>query len=150
MSDSDSPSPMMEEEPRMADVEDAEMEAPVANQRDLLEAYERVRLRAKDGREYPWSETMTIVSKTRADAMEDVEDEFKRELVLYVVDLDRPSINLGTNIVRSYQQALDAANKGRELVLKAGIKFSRPDDYFAEMIKSDEHMSKVFCAATTT
>ena len=27
--------------------------------------------------------------------------------------------------------------------MAAGVPFSRPDDFFAEMIKSDEHMAKV-------
>lgn len=42
-----------------------------------------------------------------------------------------------------YKQALNAAIEGRKLAKKAGIAFSRPVDYFAEMVKSDEHMLKV-------
>lgn len=42
-----------------------------------------------------------------------------------------------------YKQCLDAANQGRELLQKEGAPFSRPGDYFAEMVKSDEHMGKV-------
>lgn len=42
-----------------------------------------------------------------------------------------------------YQQALETAKEARTLILEAGVAFSRPGDYFAEMIKSDEHMVKV-------
>jgi rRNA-processing protein EBP2 len=42
-----------------------------------------------------------------------------------------------------YKQALDAAQKARKQLLTEGIPFSRPPDYFAEMIKDDEHMDKV-------
>lgn len=42
-----------------------------------------------------------------------------------------------------YRQCNDAANQGRLLLTKEGLHFSRPRDYFAEMVKSDEHMSKV-------
>jgi rRNA-processing protein EBP2 len=45
-----------------------------------------------------------------------------------------------------YKQALEAAQEGRKLLLAEGVPFSRPSDYFAEMIKDDEHMEKVpFC-----
>ena len=42
-----------------------------------------------------------------------------------------------------YKQALEAAKEGRKKLLAEGIPFSRPLDYFAEMIKDDEHMEKV-------
>ena len=42
-----------------------------------------------------------------------------------------------------YKQCLNAANEGRTLLKKEGIPFSRPNDYFAEMVKSDEHMGKI-------
>lgn len=32
---------------------------------------------------------------------------------------------------------------GKLKVIQAGVSFDRPDDYFAEMIKSDQHMFKV-------
>ncbi|KAI8641710.1 eukaryotic rRNA processing protein EBP2-domain-containing protein [Parasitella parasitica] len=71
----------------------------------------------------PWIETMTITS-TKPVEVEDVENDMQRELAFY-------------------QQALEAAKLGRELVKKAGAEFSRPEDYFAEMLKSDEHMAKI-------
>ena len=42
-----------------------------------------------------------------------------------------------------YKQCLYAANDGRALLKKEGVPFSRPNDYFAEMVKSDEHMGKI-------
>lgn len=42
-----------------------------------------------------------------------------------------------------YKQCLDAANEARKLLKKEGVPFSRPNDYFAEMVKSDEHMGKI-------
>ena len=42
-----------------------------------------------------------------------------------------------------YRQCLDAANEARKLLKKDGVPFSRPVDYFAEMVKSDEHMGKI-------
>ncbi|KAI8080664.1 eukaryotic rRNA processing, partial [Gilbertella persicaria] len=71
----------------------------------------------------PWIETMTITS-TKPIELEDPQNDMQRELAFY-------------------QQALEAAKLGRDLVKKANVEFSRPDDYFAEMLKSDEHMAKI-------
>jgi rRNA-processing protein EBP2 len=60
------------------------------------------------------SETVTI----------DVNDDLSRELAFY-------------------KQALEAAQEGRKQLLAEGLPFARPSDYFAEMIKDDEHMDKV-------
>lgn len=48
----------------------------------------------------------------------------------------------------SYKQALEAVNIGRAKLAAFGMPIDRPDDYFAEMVKSDEHMKRVrgrFC-----
>ncbi|MCJ1403730.1 rRNA-processing protein and EBNA1-binding protein ebp2 [Xylographa trunciseda] len=42
-----------------------------------------------------------------------------------------------------YKQCLDAATEARTLLQKEGVPFTRPTDYFAEMVKSDEHMGKI-------
>lgn len=57
-------------------------------------------------------------------AITDVNDDLTRELAFY-------------------KQCLNAANQGRKLLLEEGVNFSRPIDYFAEMVKSDEHMGKI-------
>ena len=71
----------------------------------------------------PWIETLTVTSSKPIEVA-DSKDDMARELAFY-------------------QQALEAVKIGREKVLAAGVPFSRPDDYFAEMIKSEEHMAKV-------
>ncbi|KAJ2344237.1 RRNA processing protein, partial [Coemansia sp. RSA 2618] len=50
-------------------------------------------------------------------------------------DLDRE--------LKFYQQGLEAAIQGKQEVLNAGVPFARPDDYFAEMVKSDAHMARI-------
>lgn len=57
-------------------------------------------------------------------AIADVNDDLTRELAFY-------------------KQCLDAAIEARTMLKKEGIPFSRPTDYFAEMVKSDEHMGKI-------
>lgn len=54
----------------------------------------------------------------------DVEDDLSRELAFY-------------------KQCLSAAKDARGKLKKEGAGFSRPADYFAEMVKSDEHMGKI-------
>lgn len=54
----------------------------------------------------------------------DVEDDLARELAFY-------------------SQSLNAVKQARTLLQKEGLPFTRPTDYFAEMVKSDEHMGKI-------
>ncbi|KAF5097456.1 hypothetical protein D0Z00_002393 [Geotrichum galactomycetum] len=42
-----------------------------------------------------------------------------------------------------YKQGLAAANIARAKLIKENVSFTRPTDYFAEMVKSDEHMDKL-------
>ncbi|KAL6721570.1 rRNA-processing protein EBP2 [Lecanora helva] len=71
----------------------------------------------------PFSAHQTITTSQPV-SITDVHDDLTRELAFY-------------------KQCLDAANEGRNLLQKEGIHFSRPNDYFAEMVKSDEHMGKI-------
>ncbi|KAG0301716.1 rRNA-processing protein and EBNA1-binding protein ebp2, partial [Dissophora globulifera] len=71
----------------------------------------------------PWSETQSVTS-TQAVSVADPDDDLNREVAFY-------------------NQALEAAVLGRERIRKEGGVFERPGDYFAEMIKSDEHMAKI-------
>lgn len=71
----------------------------------------------------PFSEHQTLVSATPI-AIPDVNDDLTRELAFY-------------------KQCLDSANEACVLLKKEGVPFSRPNDYFAEMVKSDEHMGKI-------
>ena len=68
----------------------------------------------------PFSAHQTLLSGSPV-AVADVNDDLTRELAFY-------------------KQCLDSANEARILLKKEGVPFSRPNDYFAEMVKSDEHM----------
>jgi len=45
--------------------------------------------------------------------------------------------------VSFYNVALEAVQKAKQQCHEVQIPFSRPDDFFAEMVKSDDHMAKV-------
>lgn len=56
------------------------------------------------------------------------------------------SLNIHDDIKREvsfYNMARENVKKGMEILIQAKIPISRPDDFFAEMIKTDEHMGKV-------
>ena len=71
----------------------------------------------------PFSAHQTLTTSIPV-SIPDVNDDLNRELAFY-------------------KQCLDTARDGRALLKQEGILFSRPNDYFAEMVKSDEHMGKV-------
>jgi rRNA-processing protein EBP2 len=70
----------------------------------------------------PFNQHLSVTSSE--DVTVDVNDDLNRELAFY-------------------KQALEAATLGRKKLLAEGVPFSRPSDYFAEMVKDDEHMDKV-------
>ena len=72
----------------------------------------------------------------------DVNDDLNRELALYVPFLLRVYF-LTSHLHNSYKQALHGANTARVLAAKHKFPFTRPSDYFAEMIKSDAHMERI-------
>lgn len=78
----------------------------------------------------PWSknsfeEHVSVTSKTNTDeGIKDIYDDTERELAFY-------------------KQSLDSVNYAREQLKKLKVPFKRPLDYFAEMVKSDEHMDKI-------
>ncbi|OBT46730.1 hypothetical protein VE00_02554 [Pseudogymnoascus sp. WSF 3629] len=57
-------------------------------------------------------------------AIPDVSDDLQRELAFY-------------------QQSLTAVQEARKLLKAEGAPFTRPTDFFAEMVKADEHMAKI-------
>lgn len=67
-----------------------------------------------------------VQSVTSAEPVQiaDVEDDLNRELAFY-------------------KQSLDAVKEARHRLKKEGVPFSRPPDFFAEMVKSEEQMGKV-------
>lgn len=78
----------------------------------------------------PWTkhsfvEHQSVVSADNTEAeIKDIYDDTQRELAFY-------------------KQGLDAVKQARTTLLKLKVPFSRPMDYFAEMVKSDEHMDKL-------
>ncbi|EGE83678.1 rRNA processing protein [Blastomyces dermatitidis ATCC 18188] len=71
----------------------------------------------------PFSEHNSLTSTEPID-VPDPNDDLTRELAFYTV-------------------CVSAAKSARDQLKKEGIPFSRPTDYFAEMVKSDEHMGRV-------
>lgn len=74
-------------------------------------------------RSAPFSIHQSVTSAEQIE-IEDVNDDLNRELAFY-------------------RQALDASVEARHLLTKEGVPFTRPTDYFAEMVKTDEHMVKI-------
>ncbi|KAI1335245.1 eukaryotic rRNA processing protein EBP2-domain-containing protein [Xylariaceae sp. FL0016] len=73
----------------------------------------------------PFATHQTIAgAEPTAAGLEDAEDDLKRELAFYA-------------------QSLDAAKRARSLLKAEGVPFSRPTDYFAEMVKDDGHMERI-------
>ncbi|KAF2135517.1 uncharacterized protein K452DRAFT_313922 [Aplosporella prunicola CBS 121167] len=70
-----------------------------------------------------FSEHMSITSDKPTE-IADTNDDLNRELAFY-------------------QQALTAVKEAQTQLKKEGAPFTRPNDYFAEMVKSDEHMGKI-------
>lgn len=81
----------------------------------------------------PWAERFDIIPETPLPFGEngdpdsnplDVHDDLKREVAFY-------------------KMALEGVHEARKQCKKANVPFSRPDDFFAEMVKTDDHMAKV-------
>ncbi len=70
-----------------------------------------------------FSEHQSVTTDEPVD-IPDIEDDLNRELAFY-------------------KQCLSAVKDARGRLKKEGVPFSRPPDYFAEMVKSDEHMGKI-------
>ncbi|KAK6430614.1 rRNA-processing protein EBP2, partial [Oleoguttula sp. CCFEE 5521] len=71
----------------------------------------------------PFSELQSVTSATPLE-IADAEDDLNRELAFYA-------------------QSLHAVKEARVKLKKEGVAFTRPTDYFAEMVKSEELMGKV-------
>ena len=70
-----------------------------------------------------WIDHMTITG-TNAERVVDVNDDLTRETFFY-------------------ERALESANECVRRLKDLGVPVRRPDDYYAEMVKSDEHMKRV-------
>ncbi|EFI27140.1 hypothetical protein CC1G_14965 [Coprinopsis cinerea okayama7 len=85
-------------------------------------ALERIRETIALDPSLPWTETLTLSYPHKIEV--DVNDDLNRELAFY-------------------KQALHSANEARALAAKLKFPFTRPADYFAEMVKSDAHMERI-------
>ncbi|RYP12617.1 hypothetical protein DL767_011152 [Monosporascus sp. MG133] len=95
----------------------------INNTSALLSALNRIAIPTDASAPFATHQSVTSEAPT-ADGIEDVQDDLARELAFYA-------------------QSLDAAKRGRALLKAEGVPFSRPTDYFAEMVKDDGHMEKV-------
>ncbi|CAE6449626.1 unnamed protein product [Rhizoctonia solani] len=86
-------------------------------------ALKRIRETIELGKDMPWSETLAFTSSKPLE-VPDADDDLNRELAFY-------------------KQALDTANAARSKFAAAKLPFTRPADYFAEMVKSDSHMERI-------
>lgn len=118
-------SSFLKEEILLSDIESLEnLDAPIYqkliinNQKALEAALISITIPEKR-----FIENQVVTSKTPIE-IDDIHDDIARELVFY-------------------KQGLDAAVRGRQAILNEGGVFSRPSDYFAEMLKSDEQMEKI-------
>ena len=92
----------------------------INNTSALLKAIKSIALHTSS---MSFSDHQTIVSSEQVE-IADVDDDLNRELAFY-------------------KQSLDAAKEARALLKAEGVSFTRPTDYFAEMVKTDEHMGKI-------
>ncbi|RFU34961.1 hypothetical protein B7463_g1396, partial [Scytalidium lignicola] len=119
-----------EEDIPMSDLEElseTEMEDVIPHQRltinntiALTAALKRISLPVSS---LPFSEHQSVTTSDPV-AIDDVSDDLNRELAFYA-------------------QSLSAVKTARKLLKAEGVPFSRPKDYFAEMVKADEHMAKI-------
>ncbi|KAJ7740259.1 eukaryotic rRNA processing protein EBP2-domain-containing protein [Mycena maculata] len=113
-----------EEDVALDDVESVDDDA-VPRQKieiDNTVALARIRDTIQLDKSFPWTETLVLSYPESIDV--DVNDDLTRELAFY-------------------KQALHGANAARALAAKHNFPFTRPADYFAEMVKSDAHMERI-------
>ncbi|EIW74651.1 eukaryotic rRNA processing [Coniophora puteana RWD-64-598 SS2] len=108
------------------ELEDAELDADAVPQQkveiDDKIALERIRESIQLDPSLSWTETLVVSYPETIEV--DVDDDLNRELAFY-------------------KQALHSANAARALAAKHSFPFTRPNDYFAEMVKSDAHMERI-------
>ena len=85
---------------------------------DLLKYYSQKNIK------YDWLENLSIISKEEVNKNLNPDDDIKRELIFYNI-------------------AKETAIEGLKNLKKFGEKINRPDDYFVEMLKSDEQMGNI-------
>ena len=123
----------IEEEEELSDLEmDAELEKPQIqiNEVERLETLtkniqnEFVKQYTTKGKNPSWLETLLVTNPEQIDQTLNVDDDIKRELIFYNM---------------THQNTIEALKKLKD----NAEKINRPDDFFAEMIKSDKQMDKI-------
>ncbi|KXN82798.1 putative rRNA-processing protein ebp2 [Leucoagaricus sp. SymC.cos] len=94
----------------------------VDNEACRIVALGRIRQTIQLDPSLPWTETLALTYPEKIGV--DVDDDLNRELAFY-------------------KQALHSAQTARTLASKHNFPFTRPSDYFAEMVKSDAHMERI-------
>ncbi|XP_058129970.1 probable rRNA-processing protein EBP2 homolog isoform X2 [Anopheles coustani] len=122
--------------------------APVNDQEKLQAALEMIKLKA------PWIERMDLVNDlaplTPELAIQIEKHEQKREnqfkgnrKIPYVAPELDPVLNDFKREIMFHRQAQAATIEGIRRLHELGVTTKRPNDYFAEMAKSDEHMKRI-------
>ncbi|TPX06937.1 uncharacterized protein E0L32_011161 [Thyridium curvatum] len=96
----------------------------INNQTALLAAAARIEIPTDASVTFASHQTVSGKGANTEEAIPDISDDLTRELEFL-------------------RQSLEAAKKARSLLLAEKVPFSRPNDYFAEMVKPDELMEKV-------
>eukprot|EP00208_Stichococcus_sp_RCC1054_P006711 CAMPEP_0206141788 /NCGR_PEP_ID=MMETSP1473-20131121/14109_1 /ASSEMBLY_ACC=CAM_ASM_001109 /TAXON_ID=1461547 /ORGANISM="Stichococcus sp, Strain RCC1054" /LENGTH=170 /DNA_ID=CAMNT_0053536479 /DNA_START=139 /DNA_END=648 /DNA_ORIENTATION=+ len=117
-SDSENSS-LEDEEAAVAAASDRPQRARINNTEALQEALEEIAV----PEDLPWDELLVVTGEAPTE-VGNVDDDLERELAFY-------------------NQALGAARVAIARMEAAGVAWQRPTDYYAEMVKSDEHMLKV-------
>ncbi|XP_050428267.1 probable rRNA-processing protein EBP2 homolog [Adelges cooleyi] len=91
----------------------------------------------------PWSERLDIVAETAPLAPELSMEITEQQQFLKAGKIDEVALNDFKRETMFHRQAQTAVMCGIELLHKHSIPTHRPQDYFAEMFKSDKHMQKV-------
>lgn len=111
----------------LEDLEDDEKEDLIPHQRltinntvALTAALKRIALPIS---KMTFSEHQSVTTSAPVE-IADVSDDLNRELAFYA-------------------QSLSAVQEARKQLKAEGVPFTRPTDYFAEMVKADEHMAKI-------
>eukprot|EP00743_Colponemidia_sp_Colp-15_P003240 GILK01003499.1.p1 GENE.GILK01003499.1~~GILK01003499.1.p1 ORF type:complete len:319 (-),score=83.80 GILK01003499.1:208-1164(-) len=102
------------------------LDAPVINDVErMLEKTREMQLKIPGVNKITWVETLMLAPNRSLALPEDkVHDDLARELSFH-------------------DQTVSAVKEGFRRFKQLGITYQRPDDYFAEMVKTDEHMKRV-------
>jgi rRNA-processing protein EBP2 len=110
---------ILQEEERAGQVP---IEECVYDEKGMMQKLEEIKLVIPGKEEVPWIETLAL--STEKFELEKKGDDLEREKGFY-------------------NSALKGALEGLAILKQLEVPIDRPDDYFAEMIKTDNHMAKV-------